>query len=359
MRARLVPIGLAGLVLVVAVAVLVVVASRGGAGGRDGLGFLDTRYYQVLYDDHATADDVVDVAGAPDELVRTDDGTEVRLYGINDQEGGDAEKAAVRVQRPGADPVAHLVAPALDVTAVGDHAILHSQDGEVTTVDPDGTLTVVTRNETDADGLVTLGGYEPADGVEPGDVLAGNNEVVTLYRPGTRTVHELPLPERDEEVVPVVAVAAGRAWLVTWDEERARIRSSTDGSTWREVGYDVARDSPFLVAARDDTLAVLDVRLDRPDFEASSVHVVTGDDVRELDVPAVLVDAQVGWTPDGSLLVGADETWYREGTDGLQRLDVPGRVWAMSVAGDDLVAFGDEKAWASPDVGRSWDALDD
>lgn len=356
MRSRLVPLLLAVLAVGVAVAAVVVLLGRGGAGG--GLDFLDTPYYRVLYDDDATGADVVEVAGSPDELVALDDGTQVRLHGIADQEGGEAQKAAVQVRRPGVDPVAHLVAPMLDLTAVGDHAVLHSQDGAVTTVDADGTLTPITRITSDRDGLLVLEGMEPADGVEPGDVLVGNLDVTTLYRPTTRTVHEVPLPEHEEGIVPVVAVGGGRVWLVESDAERATVQSSSDGTAWTSVGYSLDGASPVAVRADGDTLAVLDAEVPDMGFVATTVHLVTGDEVRTLDVPDGVVDGTLARSPEGRLLVGSGETWFEERDGALRPFDVPGEVRTMSTAGRDLVALGDGEAWTSADDGESWQPLD-
>lgn len=359
MRSRLVPLLLAVLAVGVAVAAAVVLLGRGGPGGG-GLDFLDTPYYRVLYDDDATGADVVEVAESPDELVALDDGTQVRLYEIADQEGGEAQKAAVQVRRPGAEPVARLVPPMLDLTAVGDHAVLHSQDGAVTTVDVDGEVTPVTRTTSDEDGLLVLEGMEPADGVESGDVLAGNLDVTTLYRPSNRTVHEVPLPEREEHVVPMVAIGGGRIWVVSSEGSRATVQSSSDGSRWSSVDYDLdAGASPVALRADGDTLAVLDAEAPDMAFVATSVHLVTGGEVRALPVPDGVDDGTLARTPDGRLLVGSNETWLEERDGVLRPLDVPGEVRTMSTAGRDLVALGDGEAWTSADDGETWRSLDD
>lgn len=360
MRARTVSIVIAALAVAVAGTVVLLLALRGAGAGAGGLDFLETPYYEVLYDDEATAEDVVKVAEAPDEVARMDDGTEVRLYGIRDQEGGDAEKAAVQVRRPGRDPVAHLVPTALEVTAVGDHAVLHSMDGEVTTVDPDGTLREITREGTDADNMIILEGYEPAAGVDPGDVLVGNNQVVTLYRPSSRTVHEVPLPKVDPDVVPDVEIANGRIWLVESNEEKVFVQWSTDGEQWSGTEYvPDARTGPTASSAHGDALAIVDSTASDMTFSARTLHVVEDGQVRTIDVPQGVDDGYLGWSVDDEVLIGYEKTWYRCRPEGLKRFDVPGDVFAMAAAGDDLVALGDQEAWTSPDDGDSWDDLDD
>lgn len=359
MRARAVPLVLAALVLGVA-AVVVVLHGRGvGIEVLTG-DFRDTRYYEVLYDDDASAEDVVEVAEAPSGIAEMDDGTEVRLYGINDQEGGDAEKAAVQVRRPGADPVAKLVPTALEVTAVGDHAVLHSLSGEVTTVEPDGALREITRNGTDADGMIVLEGYEPADGVEPGDVLVGNDQVVTLYRPSTRTVHEVPLPKVDPEILPDVEIANGRIWLVESEPRKVSVRWSTDGEEWSGTEYvPEPRTGPAGTSAHGDALAIVDSTATDMAFSARTLRVVEDGQVRSIDLPERVDDGYLGWSVGDQVLIGYEQTWFRGGPEGLERFDVPGDVFAMSVAGKDLVALGDDEAWTSPDGGDSWDDLDD
>lgn len=362
MRSRLVPALLAVLGLGVAVAGVLLVTGRAGRGGvGDGLDFLDTPYYRVLYDDDATGADVVEVAESPEALVALDDGTQVRLYGIADQEGGEAQKAAVQVRRAGAEPVATLVEPMLDLTAVGDHAVLHSQDGAVTTVDRDGTVTPITRVTSDEDGRIVVEGMEPADGVEPGDVLVGNLDVTTLYRPATRTVHEVPLPEHDEGVVPLVAIGDGVVWFVEPRAQQAVVQSSRDGRTWASTTYDLD-PGVFPVALRTDgdVLSVLDAAAPDIGFAAFSVHLVDpGADVRRMAVPEGVLDAQLTRTPRGRLLLGSDEAWVVEVAGELEPLDVPGSVRSMTAVGDRLVALGDGEAWTSADDGETWQSLDD
>lgn len=359
MRARAVPIALAALAL--AVAAVVVVLHGRGVGIEVLTGdFRDTRYYEVLYDDDATAEDVVEVAEAPSGIAEMDDGTEVRLYGIRDQEGGDAERAAVQVRHADGDPVARLVPTALEVTAVGDHAVLHSMEGEVTTVDSDGTLREITREGTDADGMIVLEGNEPAAGVEPGDVLVGNLEVVTLYRPSTRTVHEVPLPPVAPEIVPDVEIANGRIWLVETDGKKVSVRWSTDGEEWSGTEYvPEPRTGPAGTSARGDALAIVDSNATDMAFSARTLRVVDDGQIRSIDLPERVDDGYLGWSVDDKVLIGYEQTWFRGGPEGLERFDVPGDVFAMAVAGKDLVALGDDEAWTSPDGGDSWDDLDD
>lgn len=363
MRVRPVTFVLGFLALGVAVATVLLVGRATGLLPAD---FRDTPYYEVLYDDGATPADVVEVAEAPEQLVVLDDGTEVRLYGIRDQEGGEAQKAVVQVRRRGAPPVDRAVPPLLDLTSVGDHAVLHSQEGVVTAVHADGSLREVTTSATGGDGSLRPAGAQAADGVEPGDVLVGNLERAYLYRPSDRSVHEVPLEGVEPYTVPVVAVVGGRIWVADVDDPDATtVRWSDDGRTWRSVEY--ASAGPSAVVGSPDGRTVALVGVDSPEDGPAStgpLHLVGRDgSARPVDPPDEgLAESAAAWTPDGRVLFGnGEDGWWRLDDDGWTRLDVPGDAAALAPAGDRLFASGtrgpEDAAWVSDDAGESWEEL--
>lgn len=361
-RARLVPLLLAGLALGVAAVVALLLARSIGLLPTD---FRDTPYYEVLYDDDATAAEVVEVAEAPEQVAMLDDGTEIRLYGIRDQEGGDAAKAVVQVRRPGGEAVQRLVQPMLELTGVGDHAVLHSQEGAVATVDPDGSVQRLTRQEADANGLLVMRGARPEDGIEPGDVLVGNVEKTYLYRPSDRSVHVVPRRGVQPQTVPYAGIVGGRVWFVDVDDPKVTtVRWSDDARTWRSVEYATA-GAPQVVGSPDgQTVALAAVDSTKGPFVTRSLHLVRGDgSVRDVPLPEDdLGESSAAWTPDGRVLLGnSEEGWWRLDGDDWTRLDVPGDASVLAPAGDRLYGFGTrgpaDAAWVSDDAGGSWEEL--
>lgn len=363
MRVHPVPFVVASLALGVTVAAVLLVGRATGLLPTD---VRDTPYYEVLYDDGATPADVIAVAGAPEQLVVLDDGTEVRLYGIRDQEGGEAQKAVVQMRQRGAPPVDRAVPPLLDLTSVGDHAVLHSQEGDVTTVDADGSLREVTTSATGDDGIPRPAGAQAADGVEPRDVLVGNLERAYLYRPSDRSVHEVPLEGVEPYTVPVVTIVGGRIWVADVDDpEVTTVRWSDDGRTWQSVEY--ASAGPFAVVGSPDGRTVALAGVESPEdgpASTGSLYLVGRDgSVRPVDLPEErLAESAAAWTPDGRVLLGnGEDGWWRLDDDGWTRLDVPGDAAALAPAGDRLFASGtrgpEAAAWVSDDAGESWEEL--
>ncbi len=354
MRARPVPLLLAVLALAVVAVVALLIAPFAGLLPFD---VRDTRYYEVLYDDEATAGDVVDVAEAPEQVGVLDDGTEVWLYGIHDQEGGEAQKAAVQVRRRGAEPVQRLVPPMLDVVVAGDRAVLHSSDGPVSTVEADGTVRRIASTVTGLDGPVG-----------PDDVLVGNVEQTLLYRPSDGTVREVPRTGVQPQTIPATAVVGGRVWFAGTELDEpglTRVRWTEDGRSWRSVAY--RSTGPLAVVGSPDgqTMALADV--DAPDdgpVRTDSLHLVRPDgSVRAVAPPLEeLGESSAAWTPDGRALLGnGDQGWWRLDGGSWTRLDVPDDVWTLSPAGERLYAFGTrgvaDAAWVSDDAGESWAEL--
>lgn len=351
MRARTVPLTLAIVAAGVAAVVALLLARSLGLLPTD---FRDTPYYEVLYDDDATAADVVEVAEAPDQVALLDDGTEVRLYGIRDQEGGEAQKAAVEVRRPRAEPVQKLVPPMLDVTGAGDRAVLHSLDGPVSTVGSDGTLRRITSGVTGLDGRI-----------EPDDVLVGNVERTLLYRPSDGTVREVPRKGVQPQTIPTTEIVGGRVWFVGTELDAprvTRVRWSEDGRSWRSAEYRSA--GPLAVVGSPDGRTVALADLESPEdgpIRTSSLHLARPDgSVRSVDLPADdLGESSAAWAPDGRVLLGnADQGWWRLDGDDWTRLDVPGDASALAPVGDRLYAYGShgvaDAAWVSDDAGESW-----
>lgn len=324
---------------------------------------LDTPYDKVLYDSGASAEQVVAAAGAPHEVVELDDGTEVRLYTIRDQEGGEAEQAAVQVRTPGRSPVTRRVSSSWDLAGGGERAVLHTDSGLVSVVDPDGGLRPVTRETTGSDGRVRLVGIGRTSEVRRGDVLVGVTEPRLLFRPSSGRVLEWSVPATDREEVSDVAVRDGRAWVAGTDAagNLSGVRWSDDGRQWIRKRLQ-GRAAPEVVPSPDGrSVAVTTVDAAGGSMGSTgSLHVVdAGGELRAVALPSSLGESSVGWTPDGRVLLGnGDDGWWRLDEDGWHRLATPGGVESMGTVGDRLWAFGSrppaDAAWRSDDDGDRW-----
>lgn len=345
---------LVGVLAVMAVVGLGGVLTVGGYFNSSG-----SSYYDVLYDEDASADEVIGVADGPAWVAETDDGTRLFTYEIHDQEGGEEEKAALRLIDPRGDEVAtELISPHDQPLAADDHFILVSDSGSpITAVDSSGRRTAITREVTDEDNTITIEGVRPAAGLESGDIQVGDWDAAVLYRPSTRTVHELPGPN-DRAAVEQVRIAADRLWTIRRDGDLAAITSSR-GSESDEVQLSLDQHEFGGWFDASPTIAAVAILRDDSSLTATEIVVAHGGAVTRLPMPEKVAEPLVVVPDDGRVVVGTSGgTWWKQSGGELAEMATPGSFdWIYEDNGQ-LFAIGDGTAWRSTDSGASWDELD-
>ncbi len=362
--------------LIATLAAAVLMTGACGAGGGSGTGTASRDDYDdVLYDDGATADEIIDVAGAPFEVARSGDGSVLLSFAIRDDEGGDAEKGAWRLLGPNGAVVRSETVPAFgEVHGLDDGFVLveGETDEPAIRIATDGTTT-------------SAGATRPFVPVEAGDVLISDLEPATFYRPSDGSVHEMPPPPgatgRDDIFQQLAIDDGGTIWGVTdWTTKTAPLVHSTDGGrTWstEQVPMPGGDGGPYgLVSSHGVTVLTFAELMAEPqgDDDIVDVRIATGGASRDFEPQGLPVDELhypgIIVLPDGRLVVGEDDVtgavgWFvatSPDNDAFERLELPAKTSTVTATGGALYASSwasdDDSLWESRDDGETWDEVD-
>ncbi|WP_456696603.1 sialidase family protein [Aeromicrobium sp. P5_D10] len=332
-------------------------------------------YYDVLYDDDATAAEIIEVAGAPFDIARSGDGSLLLSFSIRDTEGGEMEKGAWRLL----DAEGQVVRSETIATYGEPHGldngfvlVAGESDSPPTRIAADGSTS-------------SAGKTRPFVPVKAGDVLISDIEPALFYRPSDGTVHEMPRPpgaRSSDDIFQQLAIDDdGTVWGVTnWTDQTAPLVHSTDGGvTWKteQVPMPGGDGGPHgLVASHGVTLLTFAELMAEPqgDDNIVAARIATGGVSREfapgglpmdrLHYPGIVV------LPDGRLVIGENEVknaagwWIAASPDNedFVRLELPAEVTTITSTGDVLYAFSwpgeNDVVWESVDDGATWDQID-
>ncbi len=354
--------------------------------GSLGLG-AGARFDDVMRDPKATADQIIEAAGPPDEVARNADGSTMLLWkpfiepddDESDLEGAtawrlyDAQRHVVRTwSSPDRED--------LSLAATGDGFLLTDADSfrgfdKAYAVDHDGRRQKVT---VDRGRVVT----------RPGDVLVEGVELAHAYRPADHALHGLVrepgLPRDAVQWSGAVLDGEGALWVDSYAGSKHWVGWSDDGGrtmTRRILPPQRPGTAPRepVLAVGDGTAAVLTDQYDGddgPSTGARYLDVLTGDDRDRHRVTADAfpflgeVDARpdLTVTSDGRVLLGDSdlgEWWVARdpGNTAFVRLDVPGDTAFVRDLGGTLFAWGefdhrDAVLQTSGDDGATWRTFD-
>jgi hypothetical protein len=330
----------------------------------------EKKYNQVINDAKPSADDVIEIAGAPTGVARADDGSLLLSYNpsyLEDDEGPAA--FAWRLYSPEGKPVAeHAV-----------HSDAESYPGDFTGVEGGFVFNADSENGyfLDVQGkrhkFKTKSTRRPT---ERGDAGIEGELGPIAYRPSTREVTPIagvPNPYGD-----ITVDDRGTAWLV-----------DSPSVVWSRDGRDETQRLPegyngHRVAANGGTAVVTLIPASDDGFTAKATALfVTSDSgatwktVKDAAPPAIhkdgeLLDLEV--LADGRILVSAGGRHSWLGSDSSNRtfrkLNHPAAFTSVRAFGDTLYAIADSKAatydfiegeglWTSKNGGRSWSRFDD
>lgn len=317
----------------------------------------------VLYDDDASAAEVIDVAEAPSDAAIAKDGSMLLLFTLADQEGGDAEKGAFRLLDPhGVEVISDTIGADSEVTAAGDGFVLASEDGDLDQffIAGDGT-----RTPLKAQRVAT---------VRSGDVIGSDLDMETFVRPGDVSRYRLPnVPGTDDGAELLALDPNGTLWAVPdWTGSTVDMRRSSDGGrSWDAYEIPVpesGKSAPYVLHADAGHVAMVFVDAfshggdDRTTGlwtagPGAKPHPVEGLKMEAFTVP------DVAFLPDGRLIVGESDVGWNVATDAsndrFERIQVPEGVHWVEVCHGQLLALGGElKAARSSDDGRTWERID-
>ncbi|MET9505551.1 hypothetical protein ABZY42_28160 [Streptomyces sp. NPDC006622] len=339
-------------------------SGHGGSRGRE------AKYQRVIEDPHPRPGDVIEAAGAPTGVARTDDGSLLLTYAagnVEDDEGPAA--SAWRVVGPDGRTVAEHA----------EHTDAEAQPVAFTGV-PGGFVRIPQGDAEEAYALDVRGERHELTvtrtplPTRAGDIALGAPEPALVYRPATRTV--APPAGLPDDAIDLVVDERGTAWSLaqplTGDPHR--VVRQRDGRTLGST----AVPKPYaggVLAARGGTAALLLVRDDG--VRGLLVTTDDGEHWRTLLAGGVPWQTLQGGPEssvldvlaDGRVLVGEEGGRYWLADDransAFHQLRTPASLTSLTVDGTTLYGIADtttatydlvkgEGLWISRDGGVQW-----
>lgn len=345
--------------------------SQGGADTVDP-GGREAKYKRVIEDPHPRPADVIEMAGAPTDVARTDDGSLLLTYdarNVEDDEGPAA--TAWRIIGPDGATVAQQA----------EHTDAEAAPAEFKGV-PGGFVRVPT--EGGAEGAYALDSHGRRQKVvisgtpvraRPGDVLLAELEPTLIHRPATRTA--APPAGLPKGAVRVAVDERGTVWSLdqSLTEEPDRVVWQRDGRTTGSTTVPKPYVGGGAIVARAGTAALPLIR-----GEGVSGLLVTTDSGEHW---RTVLAGGIAWKnlkrgseslvleilSDGRLLVGEEGGRYWLADDhtntAFRELKTPTTFTSLTVHGTTLYGIADattatyglvrgEGLWISRDAGRDW-----
>lgn len=361
-------------VLAAACAALALTAcSQGGAERVDPDG-REATYKRVIEDPHPRPADVIEMAGAPTDVARTDDGSLLLTYDARNVE--DDEGPAATAWR--------IIGP--DGATVAQHA--EHTDAEAAPVEfkgvTGGFVRVPTEGGAEGPYALDMRGKrhkvsisETPVRTRPGDVLLAELEPTLIYRPDTRTA--APPAGIPEGAVRLAVDERGTLWTldqslteapdrVVWQRDGRTLGSTTVPKPYAGGGALVARSgTAALPLTRSESVSGMLVTTDGGEhWRTVLAGGIAWKDLKR--GPEALVLATLS---DGRLLVGEEGGRYWLADDhtntAFRQLKTPTTFTSLTVHGTTLYGMADattatygpvkdEGLWISRDGGRDWRA---
>ncbi|SEB65790.1 hypothetical protein [Streptomyces sp. PAN_FS17] len=345
--------------------------SQGGADTVDS-GGREAKYKRVIEDPHPRPADVIEVAGAPTDVARTDDGSLLLTYdarNVEDDEGPAA--TAWRIVGPDGATAAQQAehtdaeaAPAAFRGVTGGFVRVPSEGGA------EGAYVLDVRGKRQK---VVISGTPVR--TRPGDVLLTELEPTLIYRPATRTA--APPAGVPEGAVRVAVDERGTVWTLdqSLTEDPDRVVRQRDGRTLGSTTVPKPYVGGGALVARGGTAALPLTR-----SESVSGLLVTTDSGEHW---RTVLAGGIVWKnlkrgpesmvleilSDGRLLVGEEGGRYWLADDhtntAFRELKTPTTFTSLTVHGTTLYGTADattatyalvkgEGLWVSRDGGRDW-----
>ena len=350
-------------------------SAASGAGEERGTGGREANYRRIIEDPRPRPADVIEAAGAPTGVARSDDGSLLLTYdpgNVEDDEGPAA--TAWRI----VDPEGRTVAQHAEHTnAEAARTTFEGVPGGFVRVPPgEGSRGAYGLDARGERYKVVVAGTPLR--TRPGDILLAEPEPTLVYRPATRTV--APPAAVPDEAIGFAVDEQGTIWSLeqSLTDDPHRVVRQRDGRTLGAV----AVPRPYAgtgLAARGGT-AALALALD----EGVRGLLVTTDDGGHW---RTVLDGGIPWKDldrgqeslvlevltDGRLLVGEEGGRYWLADDrtnsAFHELRTPATFTALTVHGTTLYGIADattatydlvkgEGLWTSRDGGRAWQRLE-